>query len=88
VTKIQQELEICAQLEQHRYVLHELLKEKQMLYTALNNTNPKPPPPNRHRMQTFFLTRNITSKNIMHKTKLAIGQKDYEPGPLLQDLLP
>lgn len=45
MTKIQQELEICAQLEQHRYVLHELLKEKQMLYTALNNTNPNPPPP-------------------------------------------
>ena len=45
MSKIHDEIAMCAQLEQHRYILSEILKEKQQIYTALANKNPKPHPP-------------------------------------------
>lgn len=45
MSKIHDEIAMCAQLEQHRYILSEFVKNKGQLYKALENNNPKPQPP-------------------------------------------
>lgn len=45
MSKIHDEIAMCAQLEQHRYILSEFLKNEQQLYKSLESKNPKPKPP-------------------------------------------
>ncbi|MBR2447282.1 MAG: hypothetical protein IKB28_11550 [Clostridia bacterium] len=76
MANIEKEINTIAQLEQQRYVLSEFLKEKQQLYTALANQNPKPEPPKQPPNMTVESYPEYDEKKYYEKKKKGANPAD------------